>query len=84
MSRLRFDPVSYQFYYGSRSEDGTRARDAGFGWDPIRQRYFTGDPGVAVALASCGDNYVKHLLADALEATAGMSSSKVQLDLGRH
>jgi hypothetical protein len=84
MSRLRFDPISYQFYYGSRSEDGTRAKEAGFGWDPIRQRYYTGDPRIEMALASCGDNYVKHLLADAREATAGTSSSKVQLDLVRH
>ena len=68
MSKLRFDPVTYQFYYRCPSEDGAPAKAAGFGWDPIRRRYYTEDPKVAVGLASCGNTYVKLLLADALEA----------------
>jgi len=39
-------------------------------WDPIRGGYYTGDPRVAMALASRGDNYVKRLLADAAAAAA--------------
>ena len=70
MAKLQFDPITYQFYYRCRSEESAPATAAGFGWDPIRRRYFTEDPMVAMALASRGDNYVKHLLADALEATA--------------
>ena len=70
MAKLLFDPITYQFYYRCRSEESTPATAAGFGWDPIRRRYYTEDPMVAIALASRGDNYVKHLLADALEATA--------------
>ena len=70
MVKLRFDPVTYQFYYRCRSEESAPATAAGFGWDPIRRRHFTEDPMVAIALASRGDNYVKRLLADALEATA--------------
>jgi hypothetical protein len=68
MAKLLFDPVTYQFYYRCRSEESTRATAAGFGWDPIRRRYSTDDPAVAMALASRGDDYVKLLLADALEA----------------
>ncbi len=70
MARLLFDPVTYHFYYRSRSEESAPAKAAGFAWDPIRRRFSTEDPKVAFALASRGDNYVKHLLADALEATA--------------
>jgi hypothetical protein len=70
MAKLRFDPVTYQFYYQCPPQEGPPAKAAGFGWDPIRRRYYTEDPMVAMALASRGDNYVKHLLADALEATA--------------
>jgi hypothetical protein len=70
MAKLLFDPVTYQFYYRCHSEESAPATAAGFGWDPIRRRYYTEDPIVAMALASRGDNYVKHLLADALEATA--------------
>ena len=70
MAKLLFDPITYQFYYRCRSEESAPATAAGFGWDPIRHRYYTEDPMVAIALASRGDNYVKHLLADALEATA--------------
>ena len=70
MARLLFDPVTYQFYYRCRSEESAPATAAGFGWDPIRGRYYTEDPMVAMALANRGNNYVKHLLADALEATA--------------
>jgi hypothetical protein len=68
MSKLRFDPSTYQFYYRCRPEDGTRAKAAGFSWDPIRRRYYTEDPNVAVGLAIFGDNYVMDLLADALGA----------------
>jgi hypothetical protein len=70
MAKLQFDPITYQFYYRCRSEESAPATAAGFGWDPIRRRYFTEDPMVAMALASRGDNYVKHLLADALEGAA--------------
>jgi hypothetical protein len=70
MPKLLFDPVAYQFYYRCRPEDSAPAIAAGFGWDPIRRRYYTEDPMVAMVLASRGDDYVKHLLADALEATA--------------
>ena len=70
MTKLLFDPVTYQFYYRCRSEESAPATAAGFGWDPIRRRFYTEDPMVAMALANRGDNYVKHLLADALETTA--------------
>jgi hypothetical protein len=70
MAKLQFDPVTYQFYYRCRSEESAPATAAGFGWDPVRRRFYTEDPMVAMALASRGDNYVKHLLADALETTA--------------
>jgi hypothetical protein len=69
MPKLLFDPIAYQFYYRCREEDGAPAVAAGFGWDPIRRRYYTEDPMVALVLASRGDSYVKLLLADALEAT---------------
>ena len=68
MAKLLFDPVAYQFYYRCRPEDSAPAIAAGFGWDPIRRRYYTEDPMVAMVLGSRGDAYVKHLLADALEA----------------
>jgi len=80
MTKLLFDPVTYQFYYRCHSEESAPATAAGFGWDPIRRRYYTEDPMVAMALTSRGDNYVKHLLADALEATA---SSKHPEGAGR-
>jgi hypothetical protein len=67
MAKLLFDPVTYQFYYRSRSEETAPAIAAGFGWDPIRRRYCTDDPLVAMGLASYGDTYVKHLLADVVE-----------------
>ena len=70
MAKLLFDPVAYQFYYRCRPEDSAPAIAAGFGWDPVRRRYYTEDPMVAMVLASRGDDYVKHLLADALEAVA--------------
>jgi hypothetical protein len=69
MPKLLFDPVAYQFYYRCRPEDSAPAKAAGFGWDPIRRRYYTEDPMIALVLASRGDSYVKLLLADALEAT---------------
>jgi hypothetical protein len=70
MAKLQFDPITYQFYYRCRSEESAPASAAGFGWDPIRRRFYTEDPMVAMALASRGDNYVKHLIKDALETTA--------------
>jgi hypothetical protein len=70
MTKFLFDPVTYQFYYRCRSEESAPATAAGFGWDPIRRRFYTEDPMVAMALANRGDNYVKHLLADALESIA--------------
>lgn len=69
MSKLRFDPVTYQFYFRCRPEDSGRAKAAGFGWDPMRRRYYTEDPWVAVDLSRFGDDYVMELLADALGAT---------------
>ena len=71
VAKLRFDPLAYQFYYRCRPEDSAPAVAAGFGWDPIRLRYYTEDPMVAMVLASRRDNYVKHLLADAFEAAGG-------------
>ena len=69
MSKLRFDPTTYQFYVGSAQEESTRAKAAGFRWDPLRRRYYTADPSVAKCVADCGDRYVKHLLADILGVT---------------
>ena len=66
MSKLHFDPVTYQFYYRCPNADGAPARAAGFRWDPLRRRYYTLDPKVAAGLASRSDNYVKLLLADTL------------------
>ena len=70
MAKLLFDPAAYQFYYRCRPEESAPAIAAGFGWDPIRRRYYTEDPMVAMVLGSRGDAYVKQLLADALEAAA--------------
>jgi hypothetical protein len=70
MAKLLFDPVAYQFFYRCRPEDSAPAIGAGFRWDPIRRRYYTEDPMVAMVLGSRGDGYVKQLLADALEAAA--------------
>jgi len=69
MTKLRFDPVNYQFYYRCSLEDGGLAKAAGFRWDALRRRYYTIEPRVAAVLANRGDDYVKLLLADALEAT---------------
>jgi hypothetical protein len=66
MSTLRFDPITYQFYCRCRAEEGEQARAAGFRWDPLRRRYCTEDPGVAVRLARCGDSYVRQLLAEVI------------------
>jgi hypothetical protein len=74
MAKLLFDPVTYQFYYRCRSEEIAPAIAAGFGWDPIRRRYCTDDPTVAMSLAKYGDTYVKHLLADVVE-TVGVPAS---------
>jgi hypothetical protein len=70
MSKLRFDPVTYQFYYRCRAEESDEVRAAGFGWDPIRRRYYTEDPGVALCLARRGDSYVRQLLADSIGSVA--------------
>jgi hypothetical protein len=75
MSRLRFDPIAYQFYFGSQPGQAIRAKAAGFKWDPLRSRYYTADPQVARSVADCADRYVKHLLADALGVTI-MSGTK--------
>jgi hypothetical protein len=66
MSKLRFDPVTYQFYYRCGAQESEEARAAGFGWDPLRRRYYTEDPGVAICLARRGDAYVRQLLAEAV------------------
>jgi hypothetical protein len=68
MAKLRFDPVTYQFYCRCSREEGAPASAAGFRWDPLRRRYYSEDPKVAVAFASSGDSYVRHLLADVLES----------------
>jgi len=66
MSKLHFDPVTYQFYYRCPTADSVPVRAVGFRWDPLRRRYYTLDPKVAAGLVSRGDNYVKLLLADTL------------------
>lgn len=68
MAKLLFDPMTYQFYFPSGSEDRA-AKAAGFGWDPFRLRYYTEDPKVAVRLRRFGSSYVKCLLAEALDTT---------------
>jgi hypothetical protein len=80
MSKLHFDPVTYQFYYRCPTGDGAPARAVGFRWDPLRRRYYTLDPKVAAELASRGDNYVKLLLADALGP--GVLAKHGQIDAG--
>jgi len=66
MAKLLFDPRTYQFYFAAGSANRA-AQAAGFAWDPLRLRYFTEDPKVAVRLAAAGDSYVKRLLAEALD-----------------
>ena len=68
MTKLKFDPFTYQFYYRCLPEEGARAKAAGFRWDPIRRRYYTEDPSIAVNLEACADSYAKLLLADVLSA----------------
>jgi len=68
MTKLKFDPVTYQFYYRCLPEEGARAKAAGFRWDPIRRRYYTEDPSIAVNFEACADSYAKLLLADVLSA----------------
>ena len=75
MARLLFDSVTYQFYYRGRSEETAPAKAVGFGWDPIRRRYCTDDPTVAMSLAKYGDTYVKCLLADVVE-TVGVPANR--------
>ena len=53
MAKLRFDPVTYQFYYQCPPQEGAPAKAAGFGWDPIRRRYYTEDPTIAVNFEAC-------------------------------
>ena len=76
MAKLLFDPVTYQFYYRCRLEERAPAIAAGFGWDPIRRRYCTDDPTVAMGLAKYGDAYVKRLLADVVETVAVPANPK--------
>ena len=75
MAKLLFDPVTYHFYYRCRSEERAPAIAAWFGWDPIRRRYCTDDPTVAMTLAKYGDTYVKRLLADVVE-TVGIPANR--------
>jgi hypothetical protein len=70
MAKLRFDPVTYQFYYQFPPQEGAPAIAAGFGWDPIRRRYYTEDPNIAVNFEACADSYAKLLLADVLSAAS--------------
>ena len=83
MPKLLFDPLAYQFYYRCRPEDRAPAVAAGFRWDPIRRRYFTEAPMVAMVLAGRGDSYVKLLLADALEATTARKHLERARELSR-
>jgi hypothetical protein len=76
MAKLLFDPVTYQFYYRCRSEETAPAKAAGFGWDPIRRRYCTDNPMVAMGLARYGDTYVKRLLADVVETVSVPANHK--------
>ncbi len=76
MAKPLFDPVAYQFYYRCRPEDSAPAIAAGFGWDPIRRRYYTEDSMAAMVLGSRGDGYVKQLIADAFEAAAPRKRQK--------
>ena len=69
MSKLRFDPNTYQFYIRAKSGQAIRAKAAGFRWDPLRSRYYTVDPRIARSVVDSGDSYVKHLLADVLSVT---------------
>jgi len=69
MSKLRFDPNTYQFYIRSGSGQAIRAKAAGFQWDPLRSRYHTADPRIAKSIADSGDRYVKRLLADVLSVS---------------
>jgi hypothetical protein len=66
MTKLLFDPITYHFYC-PRGSENPAAKAAGFDWDPLRLRYYTEDPKVAVQLANHGSNYVNRLLADALD-----------------
>jgi hypothetical protein len=72
--KLLFDPVTYQFYFRPPPDESTSAKTAGFSWDPVRRRYFTNDPRVAVALAKHGDTYVRRLLADVVEGDAMLAN----------
>jgi len=56
------------FYYQCPPQEGAPAKAAGFGWDPIRRRYYTEDPSIAVNFEACADSYAKLLLADVLSA----------------
>jgi hypothetical protein len=76
MTKLRFDPVTYQFYCMCPPEEGAPAEAAGFRWDPIRHRYFTEDPSVAVNFEACADSYAKLLLADVLSAAPSQKHQK--------
>ena len=89
MAKLRFDPVIYQFYYQRFPQESAPAKAAGFEWDPIRGRYYTEDPSVAVNFEASADSCAKLLLADVFsaapshkhqecsrEASAWMSRSK--------
>jgi hypothetical protein len=68
MAKLRFDPVTYQFYYRCPPQQEVSAKVAGFGWDPLRHRYYTEDPSIAVNFVACADSYTKLLLADVFSA----------------
>jgi hypothetical protein len=68
MAKLRFDPVTYQFYYQCPPQEAAPAKAAGFWWDQIRRRYYTEDPSIAVNFKACADSYAKLLLADVLSA----------------
>jgi hypothetical protein len=68
MAKLRFDPVTYQFYYQCPPQEGAPAKATRLGWDPIRRRCYTEDPSIAVNFEACADSYAKLLLADVLSA----------------
>ena len=80
MAKLKFDPVTYQFYYQCPPQEGAPAKTAGFGWDPIRRRYYTEDPSIAVNFEACADSYAKLLIADVLRAAPSHKPQKRSLD----
>jgi hypothetical protein len=81
MAKLLFDPARYQFYLTRGLEDHAAAKSAGFGWDVLRNRFFTEDPKVAARLIHWADGYARSLLADACEVELGSRPKPVRIAL---